>query len=30
MTALVDTVVWRILDQVGLPHQNTYRWKDSG
>src|SRR5689334_5476657 len=26
LTAVVDTVVWRILDQVGLPHPNTYRW----
>ncbi len=30
ITAVVDTVVWRILDQIGLPHPNTYRWKDSG
>jgi 4-hydroxy-3-polyprenylbenzoate decarboxylase len=30
ITAVIDTVVWRILDQIGLPHPNTYRWKDSG
>ena len=23
---LVDTVVWRILDQIGLPSARTYRW----
>jgi len=23
---LVDTVVWRVLDQVGLPSPRTYRW----
>ncbi len=23
---LVDTVVWRILDQIGLPSSRTYRW----
>lgn len=23
---LVDTVVWRILDQIGLPSQRAYRW----
>jgi flavin prenyltransferase len=23
---LVDTVVWRILDQIGLPSPRTYRW----
>ncbi len=23
---LVDTVVWRILDQIGLPNPRTYRW----
>ena len=23
---LVDTVVWRILDQIGLPSLRTYRW----
>ena len=26
ITAVVDTVVWRILDQIGLPHPATYRW----
>jgi 4-hydroxy-3-polyprenylbenzoate decarboxylase len=25
---LVDTVVWRILDQIGLPSVRTYRWPD--
>src|SRR5881396_923867 len=24
--AVVDTVVWRILDQIGLPNPHTYRW----
>src|SRR5262249_16256143 len=26
VTAVVDTVVWRILDQIGLPNQAAYRW----
>ncbi len=26
LTAVVDTVVWRILDQIGLPSAHTYRW----
>lgn len=26
VTAIVDTVVWRILDQIGLPSSRTYRW----
>jgi 4-hydroxy-3-polyprenylbenzoate decarboxylase len=26
VTALVDTVVWRILDQIGLPSRAAYRW----
>ena len=26
---VVDTVVWRILDQVGLPNPRAYRWKDN-
>ena len=26
VTDLVDTVVWRILDQIGLPPPNAYRW----
>jgi len=26
VTAIVDTVVWRILDQMGLPSQGAYRW----
>src|SRR5882762_6156565 len=25
---LVDTVVWRILDQIGLPNQRAFRWKE--
>jgi len=28
VTEVVDTVVWRILDQIGLPSPHTYRWKD--
>ena len=27
---VVDTVVWRILDQLGLPNARAYRWKDTG
>src|SRR5204863_8583388 len=26
LTAVVDTVVWRILDQIGLPSPRAYRW----
>jgi flavin prenyltransferase len=26
VTAAVDTVVWRILDQIGLPNPRTFRW----
>ena len=26
--AVVDTVVWRILDQIGLPNARAYRWQD--
>jgi len=26
ITDLVDTVVWRILDQIGLPSPGAYRW----
>ena len=26
LAAVVDTVVWRILDQIGLPSQGAYRW----
>lgn len=26
---LVDTVVWRILDQIGLPNPRAFRWKDA-
>ncbi len=25
---IADTVVWRILDQLGLPNPRAYRWKD--
>jgi len=25
---VVDTVVWRILDQIGLPNERAYRWAD--
>ena len=25
---LVDTVVWRILDQIGLPSARAYRWAE--
>ncbi len=25
---VADTVVWRILDQLGLPNPRAYRWKD--
>ena len=28
VTAVVDTVVWRILDQIGLPSSRAYRWAD--
>ncbi len=27
VTAVVDTVVWRILDQIGLPNVQAYRWR---
>jgi flavin prenyltransferase len=27
---VIDTVVWRILDQLGLPNPRAYRWKDEG
>ena len=26
LTAVADTVVWRILDQIGLPNEGAYRW----
>ena len=29
VTAVVDTVVWRILDQIGLPSAHTYRWAEN-
>ncbi len=28
--AVADTVVWRILDQLGLPNPRAFRWKDEG
>jgi 4-hydroxy-3-polyprenylbenzoate decarboxylase len=28
VTAVADTVVWRILDQIGLPNPRAYRWQD--
>ncbi len=28
VTEVADTVVWRILDQLGLPNPRAYRWKD--
>src|SRR5450432_695951 len=28
VAAVVDTVVWRILDQIGLPNPRAYRWKE--
>src|SRR4051812_1753378 len=30
ITDLVDTVVWRILDQIGLPTASAYRWREKG
>ncbi len=29
LTDVVDTVIWRILDQVGLPNPRAYRWQDA-
>jgi 4-hydroxy-3-polyprenylbenzoate decarboxylase len=29
VTAIVDTVVWRILDQIGLPNPRAYRWGET-
>ena len=29
VAAVVDTVVWRILDQIGLPNPRAYRWSES-
>ena len=29
ITDLVDTVVWRILDQIGLPSPGAYRWGET-
>jgi flavin prenyltransferase len=26
---VVDTVIWRILDQIGLPNPRAYRWQDN-
>lgn len=28
VTDVVDTVIWRILDQIGLPSSRAYRWAD--
>lgn len=28
VNAVVDTVVWRILDQIGVPNPRAYRWQD--
>ena len=28
LAAVVDTVVWRILDQIGLPTRGAYRWAE--
>src|SRR5881409_4284783 len=28
VAAVVDTVVWRILDQIGLPNPSAYRWAE--
>ena len=28
VTDVIDTVVWRILDQIGLPSARAYRWAD--
>lgn len=28
VAAVVDTVVWRILDQIGLPNPRAYRWRE--
>src|SRR5438477_10887837 len=30
VSEVVDTVVWRILDQIGLPNPRAYRWKNQG
>jgi 3-polyprenyl-4-hydroxybenzoate decarboxylase len=27
VTDVVDTVVWRVLDQMGLPSARAYRWQ---
>jgi 4-hydroxy-3-polyprenylbenzoate decarboxylase len=27
VAAVADTVVWRVLDQIGLPNPNAYRWQ---
>lgn len=29
VAAVADTVVWRILDQIGLSNERAYRWADS-
>jgi 3-polyprenyl-4-hydroxybenzoate decarboxylase len=27
---VIDTVVWRILDQLGLPSARAFRWQENG
>jgi 4-hydroxy-3-polyprenylbenzoate decarboxylase len=27
VAAVADTVVWRVLDQIGLPNPGAYRWQ---
>jgi len=27
VTDVVDTVVWRVLDQIGLPSTHAFRWQ---
>ena len=28
VSEVVDTVIWRVLDQIGLPNTRAYRWQD--
>jgi 3-polyprenyl-4-hydroxybenzoate decarboxylase len=28
VSEVVDTVVWRVLDQIGLPNPRAFRWQD--
>lgn len=30
VTEVADTVVWRIIDQLGLPNPRAFRWQDNG